>query len=275
MYFELTPALLDNLIFCMEDQGNSFLFDMENLLVVDKSSIGGGGESHFIDIPEWDSAAGFHLMERFAAGFKNTVVRDALTATLERGKGVFRAFKDTLSRYPEAEQRWFAFKEREMRRRVIQWYNALRESWNMERIGDEPEETEDLILEDFMCRGYKAQDCETVTALHNLCGMEQPLGEPVFVMETVHGDFAGFIAVIRENKNLTVSSLAVRPEYRGLGIASELCSRLLEYAASENITTLSIDLPASAEGFSRFLFRSSFKPVLTRYCKRADSKPSL
>jgi hypothetical protein len=51
-------------------------------------------------------------MEHFAAGLRNPVVRNELTLALNRGRGVFRAFKDILSRYPETEKLWFSYKER-------------------------------------------------------------------------------------------------------------------------------------------------------------------
>ena len=31
-----------------------------------------------------------------------------------------------------------------MRREILEWYNALREEWGLERLGEEPEETEVL-----------------------------------------------------------------------------------------------------------------------------------
>lgn len=36
-----------------------------------------------------------------------------------------------------------------MKREVIRWYNALREEWGLELIGEEPEETDDLVQDDF------------------------------------------------------------------------------------------------------------------------------
>ena len=36
----------------------------------------------------------------------------------------FRRFKDVLLDYPEARERWFAFKDEEMRRRVLRWLES-------------------------------------------------------------------------------------------------------------------------------------------------------
>ncbi|MDR2794079.1 MAG: GNAT family N-acetyltransferase [Treponema sp.] len=261
----------------MENQNAEFLLDTENSLLLNKNdsarqpSNGAApyeaGGSRYIAIPEWKPADGFRLMECFAAGFRNPPVRDALHSSLEQGRGVFRAFKRVLSEFPDAEKHWFAFKQRRMRRTVLLWYNALRESWNMEKIGEEPDEIEDLFLEDFIFRAYAANDSEAVKTLHAACCTEKPhdLGDPVFVAETANHEFAGFIGVKRKETLLYICNLEVRPEYRGLGIGSELCSRLLKNHGQEHVSKVYIDLPVEFEGFSRFLYRSSFKPAVTRY----------
>jgi ribosomal protein S18 acetylase RimI-like enzyme len=169
MQFELTEALIDNILFSMEDQKGKFFLDTREGVIAGDEGVPKDDSGRFIGLPEWDSSEGFRLMERFAVGFKNTVIRKKLTAALDRGKGVFRAFKDTLTAHPEAEQLWFAFKEREMRRTVMNWYNALREEWGLERIGGEPEETGDLVLEDFRFREAAAADREAVEKLHRQC----------------------------------------------------------------------------------------------------------
>jgi hypothetical protein len=166
MQFELTEALIDDILFSMEDQEGEFYLDtlegivaggLEGPDVFGEEDGGGENDGRYIDLPEWDSASGFRLMERFAAGFRNPLVREELTSALGHGKGVFRAFKNTLSRYPETEKLWFAFKEREMKREIIMWYNGLREEWGLEKIGMEPEETGDLVLEDFRFRPFRAE----------------------------------------------------------------------------------------------------------------------
>ncbi|MDR0708411.1 MAG: GNAT family N-acetyltransferase [Treponema sp.] len=268
MYFELTPALIEDILFCMENQNARFVLDTENSFVMNKDDIAGmddSGGDRYVSIPEWHSSDGFHLMECFAAGFRNPLTRDALQASLERGRGVFRAFKAALTKFPGVEKHWFAFKRRKMRRTIIAWYNALREQWNMEKIGGEPDETEDLFPEDFIFRAYEAKDAEAVNALHNTCGKPHDVGDPVLVVETASHDFVGFIAVKRQETALSICNLEVCPEYRGLGIGSELCSRLIQTLEQEHVSKVYIELPVEFEGFSRFLYRSSFKPVATRY----------
>jgi ribosomal protein S18 acetylase RimI-like enzyme len=270
LYFELTPALIEDIFFCMENQNARFVLDTENSHIVDKNNVTDKDDSdgdRYISIPEWNSSDGFHLMECFAAGFRNPLVKDALQSSLEQGRGVFRAFKVALSAFPGVEKHWFAFKRKEMRRTIMAWYNALREHWNMEKIGGEPDETEDLFPEDFIFRAYEAKDAEAVNALHNICRAGKPhdAGDPVLVVETASHDFVGFIAVKRKEAVVSICNLEVSPEYRGLGIGSELCSRLIQTLEQERVSKVYIDLPVEFEGFSRFLYRSSFKPVATRY----------
>jgi GNAT superfamily N-acetyltransferase len=294
MYFELTEALIDAILFSMEDQNGNFYMDVQKGMIrgdldFDFNENPLDDPGRFIALPGWDSAEGFRLMERFAAGLKNSVVRDKLSAALDRGKGVFRAFKDTLSLYPETEQVWFKFKEREMRRVIVNWYNALREEWGLERIGMEPDETGDLVLEDFRIRAPREEDCAAAAELHRLCLEEfrkaaacPPPGDqtlpaapgpqtPVLVAETGGGDFAAHIAAQKQGPALRITALEVRPEYRGLGIGEALLSRLLEEVDRGEISQVLLNLPAEAEGFSRVLLRESFTPYLT--CYRLQLKP--
>jgi len=102
MQFELSEALVDDILFAMEDQVGDFYLDTVEGIIVggvdwefegDLNDDDGEGGERFISLPEWDSSDGFKLMERFAAGFRNPVVREELHLALDRGRGGFRAFK--------------------------------------------------------------------------------------------------------------------------------------------------------------------------------------
>jgi len=276
MQFELTEALLDDILFSMEDQVGEFFIDCLEGVVVNlddfDDEIIEKEEDRFINLPDWDSSSGFRLMERFAAAFRNPLIRNELCAALNRGKGVFRAFKNTLTQYPEAEKIWFSFKEREMKREVIRWYNGLREEWGLEKIGLEPEETSDLVLEDFRFRVIRDTDRSAVESLHDLCRTPDPefpqnyQGETVsYVTETVSGEFAGYISADRRSGDLFIKALEVKPEYRGLGIGKALLDHFLENLDS-GIQRVFLELPAESEGFSRALAREGFVPRMTLYC---------
>ncbi|MDR0400659.1 MAG: GNAT family N-acetyltransferase [Treponema sp.] len=314
MHFELSEALIKDLLFSMEDQMGDFLLDTQEGVIIGEEDDGfdqadeGGGR--YISLPEWDSSDGFRLMEHFTAGLRNPAVRDELAGALNRGRGVFRAFKDIIARYPETEKLWFNYKERGMRREILRWYNALREEWGLERIGGEPEETEDLVLEDFRFRPAAPEDREAAAALHRFCLEEQrmyaaehgltaawvpafPSGESAvppaagdfpgdfgLTVETGAGEFAGYLAVSQEGGVLRIQALEVRSEYRGLGIGEDLLGRFIEEIRRRSALAappgagdpfqILIDLPAGSEGFSQVLYRDSFKPYTVRYCLKVD-----
>jgi len=280
MQFELTEALLDDILFSMEDQEGVFYIDCQEGIVVIMDDfadeITDDDEGRFINLPDWDSSSGFRLMERFAAAFRNPLIRNELCAALNRGKGVFRAFKNTLTQYPEAEKLWFSFKEREMKREVVRWYNGLREEWGLEKIGLEPEETSDLVLEDFRFREIMDEDRGAIEELHNLCRMadldfpEEAGDTLAYITETINGEFAGYVSADRKGGDLFIKALEVKPEYRGLGIGKKLLDFFLIKLDSD-ITRVFIKLPSESEGFSRALSREGFAPRMTLYCLNRDN----
>jgi ribosomal protein S18 acetylase RimI-like enzyme len=305
MQFELTEALIDDILFAMEDQGGEFLLDTVEGVVSggpggldfsgEETDDGEGGE-RYIDLPEWDSADGFRLMERFAAGFRNPLLREELSSALDLGKGVFRAFKDVLGRYPEAEKLWFSFKEKAMKREIWRWYNGLREEWGLEKIGVEPEDTDDLVLEDFSFRPFEEKDRFQAEDLHRQCVQEfgenlaetgsspdgsssdaeiisrelysfrdNPGSSFGMIVESLGGDFAGYISGAVKDTALYIQSLEVKPKYRGLGLGEALLVRFINSLDPAKIKKVMMDLPSRTDGFSRVLLRESFKPYAARY----------
>ena len=284
MQFELSSALIDEILFFMEDQEGEFLVDTQEGFVIntnDPEFDNDADDGRYISLPEWDSSEGFKLMGHFAATLRNALVREELSAALERGRGVFRAFKNTLSQYPETEKHWFAYKEREMKRVVIAWYNAMRESWGLELIGEEPEDISGLALEDFCFREGSTADTPYAERLHKDCvdeyggadilnGMGEWVfpGDICFTALTVGGEFAAYISARRMSDTLLrICALETEQEYRGLGLGKALIVRLLEKADNLNIPNVIIDLPAEQEFFSRALLREAFKPRVRRYCR--------
>jgi GNAT superfamily N-acetyltransferase len=291
MQFELTKAMIDEILFFMEDQDGEFLLDTQEGAVIRTDSEDFDEEAFeaddgkYVSLPDWGPSDGFRLMERFTAGLRNALIREELSAALDRGRGVFRAFKDTLSQYPEAEKLWFSYKDHEMKREVISWYNSLRESWGLELIGEEPEDMVSLVLEDFRFRTGTIQDNEKAEKLHNaILSDAEPHndesisldewafpGDLCFVAETAGGEFAGYISAVCSNgvtsgsTSLRICTIEVQAEYRGLGLGKALITRLLEQADSEKIQRIIIDLPVGQKHFARTLLRENFKPGVQRY----------
>jgi GNAT superfamily N-acetyltransferase len=290
MQFELTGALVDAILFSMEDQDGLFIVDAGEGTVVRRDEAGSPESGalgfdepdgdRFIPLPQWDSSDGYRLMERFAAAFRNPLIREELSGALGQGRGVFRAFKNVLAAHPEAEGRWFSFKTREMRREIQEWYNALREEWGLERIGNEPEETDDLVFEDFRFREAVAGDAGPAAELHRLCAGPEERGgladwtfpgHLALTAETGGGDFAAYISSVREGEILRICALEVLPEYRGLGLGEALLTRFRK-KLDDHSPVLALDLPVDFEGFSRVLLRNNFKPRMIRYTLEPENR---
>jgi GNAT superfamily N-acetyltransferase len=301
MQFELTEALINNILISMEDQNGDFILDTREGVLVSEDEEeyadevkNEDEEDRFIGLPYWGSNDGYRLMEKFAASLKNAVIREDLTLALDRGKGVFRAFKNVLASYPEAEQLWFVFKEREMRRVILDWYNACREEWGLARLGDEPEETEDLVLEDFRFRHPENQDNAAIEKLRRFClgeliaaVKEEGLGEspsfiggwaerldpaePLLMAESGAGEFAGYAAVVKQGDTLHITNLEVKAEFRGMGLGEMILTRLLETAPAKKAAHIVVELPQTAGNFSRVLLRKSFVPFSASYVLKPGS----
>ncbi|MDR0568362.1 MAG: GNAT family N-acetyltransferase [Spirochaetaceae bacterium] len=288
MHFELTQALIDEIVFAMENQRDRFMLDTEKILLIPKKWYAHYGQDaapdRYIELPAWNSADGFRLMERFVLHFKNPALGLSLQAALQQGRGVFRAFKDILNRHPVAEKRWLAFKKQEMQAEIIRWYHAAGQEDQRRRIGNEPEETGDLIQEDFIFRKPSPADAVTAQALHKrlraeyagneavLLTMPETLPEDLrLIAETAEGELAGYIGVTRRRGSLRINALAVKPEFRGLGIGEELCARLLQDLSPAESAAVTFDLPATAGGFSHVLARLGFAVLATRYYTKIPS----
>jgi len=289
MRFELDNPLINEILFYMENQNGEFLLDTQKIQVIDINNndfdeeIDFNDEARFTPLPDWSPGDGFRLMEKFTSGLKNPVLRHELSLALNSKKSVFRHFKNVLEQYPEAEKLWFAHKEKEMKREVLAWYNALREEWGLQPIGSEPEDTSSLVLEDFILREAVDSDGEKALELHKLCIEEKDdkattaiyesmnpyvfCGDFAFIAESANGDFSGCICAVKDAScTLRVCALEVKPEYRGLGLGKALLSKLLK-KADEQKFRVTVDLPAGAEHFSRSLHLEEFKPCVQRFVR--------
>lgn len=144
--FELSTAALERVIFAMEDQAASYLIDLDSGEAVPR---GPDAPANSAPPPAWSSRDGFQLMERFQTSLRNPALRAELAAVLGRGKGVFKAFKETLAAWPEAERSFRDYKTRVMKARVARWMDDLREAEGLERLGEPPEELDDLASAEF------------------------------------------------------------------------------------------------------------------------------
>lgn len=143
--FELCEKIVEQVVFAMEDQERESVVDLESGEVL--AAEGHSGEG-FAKPPVWSSREGFKLMEDFLASVKQPSARRSLSAALSRGRGVFKAFKAALAENQELERAFRDFKIRAMRRTIAVWYDDLREARGLERLGPEPDDTDELVLSD-------------------------------------------------------------------------------------------------------------------------------
>ena len=126
MNFALTTQMIDKIGFAMEDQKEQYAADVESGELVPLSTLGERPDEKYARLPRWGSAEGFHLMESFVTSLDNPAYREQLSRALTMGRGVFRAFKDSLKENKEIERLWFAYKEQRLRAVIVSWYNANR-----------------------------------------------------------------------------------------------------------------------------------------------------
>jgi GNAT superfamily N-acetyltransferase len=246
MMFTLTSEIIDNIAFWMEDQHGNFVINMRTGDVLDVDNLQGDDVpgDDYADIPEWGPAHGFGLMENFTASLKNPPAQKKLAAALNRGRGVFRAFKDAVAEFPEVEKMWFAYKDRELEKTVRVWYAALCEESGIRQIGEEPEETEELVKEDFQFVVQKQEGRGTIIARNTLDRQ------------------AGRIVASIGGGRVRVEELFVEEAFRGLGLGEGLLKKLLAEYEGLPVT---IDVPVESSAFSRVLLRENFSPLLTRF----------
>jgi hypothetical protein len=79
-----------------------------------------GFGTRYIELPDVTSRDGYRDMEAFIETVDNPGVQQRLWAAIE-GRGAFRPFKDTLTRYPAERERWFAFRDQRSRARILAW----------------------------------------------------------------------------------------------------------------------------------------------------------
>lgn len=299
MEFDLTKEILDQIIFAMEDQTEESVVDRSSgEVTIVQGESGRYGADRYAPVPDWKPVDGYQLMERFVTGLRNPTLREELRGALAAGRGVFRSFKDALRRNPEIEKRWYLFKEREMRRVVLEWYNQARELRGLERLSldptDEGEGSEELIEADFVFTsgvGARADllaeaDRTAFAEVHARLGADRvaelygrragkypEMGgseSAVVVAEDQGGQIAGFVwgayrpIAQAPGESWTILQLYVVPLYRGIGLASSLLRRILESTSDRGAAAVYVDLGESLLGMEGLFSRHGFATVTKR-----------
>jgi len=286
--WKLTRERLDEIIYSMENQQESFCLDMETGRVRLESEVPAREAERCHELPQWRSLEGFQLMEQFVSSLRNPVSREELRQALAAGKGVFRSFKDVLKRRPDIERLWYAFKEREMTRIVVEWLNEIRELEGLEKLEPPPEDTEELIASDFLItpeiaghldaiaeydldafyKAYPAVERERVEEhvrrlRQDLPGLTDERST-VLVVETPAGEFAGFVwaseveSPIEEGAVLELVQMVVAEEYQGLGLGELLLRQLIQRAEAAGAAKVRIQLSGRFLDAAKLFTRAGF-----------------
>ena len=285
----MTPELLDQVIFGMENQKEKMILDSETGLVIPLSSLSEEEirSDRFYQLPSWEPADGFQLMEGFAGALQNPIYRERLRQILNSGRGVFRGFKNVLKERPDLEKKWFIYKERLMKQRVKEWYSELWGYWDALEAGEEPVETDDLFLEEFSIRTAESEDEKILQEFRGLFFQElyrdYPENlqavlvkqanwrnrKPEFALlsmapdEKVSGVLTGFVEEAGGEKFLFLDSLYVLPEFRGAGVASGLIERASENISGDDFTSFLVQLPPEGTVLKENLKRKGFRILNT------------
>ncbi|MGN0730472.1 MAG: GNAT family N-acetyltransferase [Treponema sp.] len=294
MVFELTDELVNSIISALENQDKKFMVDAASNSLAEKTEDIICDEENYYELPLWNSADGFSLMEQFANNLHSPIARNDLQNVLHSGRGVFRGFKDVLKSYPEVEKKWHYFKNKQLIYYVNQWYNSLRETWGLEKLDYEIEETEDLLSDDFVFTQYDftcdrdevlkcidsvAKDyCaelpdEISNALSDLwkARADDGFGKNAcgFVCRSFSKEFAGSVifAPCLDNAPNTVllTSFFVQEKYRGLGIGRKLFEQSLAELKKRRFKWVLIANTIIPETITPLLLCSGFKPIGSGY----------
>lgn len=280
--FELDSALVESITYGMENQEQLHVLDAETLRVIAADQVDPSvpeDSGRYVPLPQWRPVDGFRMMEGFVSGLRNPLFREELRCILQSGRGVFRQFKDALRERPDMERLWFSWKQREMRHRIHDWYNGLREVWGLSPLAwdDRPEtDTSDLVLWDFTIgRAEPGPELEILdreffdeahggllpgerdllflrlrTGLPSLAGGERRMIEA----RSAGGELAGFLWYEKGKSHAELVQLGVVPEFRGLGIARTLLARMRrELAEDVRNSSCCLSLWASVPPGAEFL----------------------
>jgi GNAT superfamily N-acetyltransferase len=285
MPLPLTPALLDQILFGMEDQESFSVLNLTTRRVEICADENSCGDNPVIPLPTWSSTDGFRMMREFSESLHNPVVQAELREVLDSGQGVFRRFKLVLKPSDLLYRQWLRFKRRYMEEKVrlwlAQWPEVLFEDPSEPAFGsDEP----GLLASDFSFREgidaeserletWDAEACletaesvfgqgvDSAFAEYFRRGRRFQNGDRFWVAENPQGQWAG-VAWARpwRGQGVIVTEVLlwfVDPELRGLGLGASLLEALREALGPE--TALVLDVPVDDRRLDGPLGRAGFQ----------------
>jgi hypothetical protein len=115
-------SMPDNVMRAVEDGDEAIadLADWEEDIAETAEKILSDEKNRFLLIPKRESREGYELMAAFAETVTSKGLREKVVIALD-GKGAFRRFRNVLSHHPDELDRWYAFKDENMREEAVQW----------------------------------------------------------------------------------------------------------------------------------------------------------
>lgn len=273
--FELNTELIEQIIFAMENQKEKFYLDSYVPTVITSESLGNiKGKAY--ELPSWEPSDGYRLMEQFVLTLRNPVYREHLSSILHCGSGVFRKYKDALNQRPDIEKKWFSFKEKTMKERVLEWYNALRLEWGLDQWDLDFNGEYSPVLTDFSILEAKGENLDSISQMdkdafreiyssfptdyiddlfrRHRDGFDPEITDEskIYMAESPDGDMVGFLwltsEVLEAGTVLSrIRQIYVIPEFRGLGLAEKMKEMALSDKWLKNSHIIELDVPAGAD----------------------------
>jgi GNAT superfamily N-acetyltransferase len=296
---QLSDEFVYQVIFCMEDQANTYVLDLETGDLLTIKEAGDVEQQRYVGLPEWRPADGFRVMEKFVASLRNPIYRQRLHDALTLGKGVFRQFKNVLKEQPAVERLWYYFKEREIKKVIYTWYKQSSEVLYLNAMGEPEENLEELILTDFVITYDVAKWKDYILQLGRtkLRSEFLSLGYPVSEIiadeyeriwddfdesyltvnvESPAGEFAGFLSACPRTADDSVlvydiRHIYVEAQYRGLGMFKLMTDTLCEQASQQGAEYVLMQLFGTASILSHTLFNRGFTLIGQRFALDLES----
>lgn len=101
-------------------QAQTDLSDIDRQQLLDAARVEGDTDNRYRMIPKQDSRDGYRDMQEYIWSLEDEHLRELLEVAIQ-GSGAFRRFKDVLSRYLEAQEIWFRFRDEREKRRILDW----------------------------------------------------------------------------------------------------------------------------------------------------------
>ncbi len=281
----LSSALIDQVLFAMEDQENHSVFHLDSFSVVLLEDENQVAEERVLPLPSWTSSDGFRMMRDFTGSLHHPSIEAELNAVLDSGQGVFRRFKQILKPRDFLYRQWLRFKRRFMEDVVLEWLDAHPDEFGPDgRNRARALEPSSLLATDFTTHPGDSADLNHLEVWDQEASREASVelfgaqaseryigflrrgrgwkdGDRYWVAVNPEGEWAGVVWVrpwIPEGQARVLEILLwfVDPVYRGLGLGALLLQEAV--CAAEVGQPVFLSSPQGGQRMDSVLTRAGF-----------------